>query len=67
MMVCNNNENVGCFYADKIEIRFAAFTGIPQPIDLQGFPTNTSVTLQWRLPGNVQQDDLYFNVSYMDC
>ena len=41
---------------------FYVFTGIPQPINLQGFSTNTSVTLQWQLPGNDQQDDFYFNV-----
>jgi deleted-in-malignant-brain-tumors protein 1 len=38
--------------------------GIPQIVNLQGFATNTSVTLQWELPDNVQLSKSYFNVSY---
>ena len=51
----------------KLYCVFCLFTGIPQPINLRGFPTNTSVTLQWQLPGNDQQDDLYFNVNAQYC
>lgn len=49
----------------SVATRFYVFTGIPQPIGLQGFPTNTNVILQWQLPGYVQQDDLSFNVRYI--
>ena len=36
--------------------------GVPQILSLQGAATNTSVTLQWELPDNIQISDTYFNV-----
>lgn len=40
------------------------YAGPPQPVDVQGLPSNTSVALQWELPEGVQMGESYFNVSF---
>ena len=40
--------------------------GIPVPEGLNATATNTSVTLQWKVPGETQLEDAYFNVR-MTC
>ena len=42
-------------------------TGIPQIVSIEGSATNTSVTLQWELPDNIQLSDTYFNVRCTLC
>ena len=32
------------------------------PVDIRGSVTNTSVTLQWKIPGELELDDAYYNV-----
>lgn len=38
--------------------------GVPQPVNVTGIATNTSVTLRWALPEYAEQGDSYFNVRF---
>lgn len=40
------------------------YTGIPWILNLQGSASNTSVSLQWELPDNIELRDIHFNVRF---
>ena len=54
----------GFVYTIHISLRYYIHyhAGIPQIESVQSNATNTSVTLQWELPDNIQLSDTYFNV-----